>query len=135
MPITGSSRPASADATTSARSRRGSGIRSASPTSASTGGRWIVQGWVLLNWRRDTTIESVTLAPRVSDAVFHDVTVPAGITVQVQDEAGRFVAQIQQAEDGVPSLELKPYLELLVSSERTCSTPRSKSGARRRSTP
>jgi hypothetical protein len=76
----------------------------------------IVEGWVVLTWRRDTTIESVTLAPRVSDAVFHDVTVPAGSIVQVWDETGRFIAQVQQAEDGVPSLELKPYLEFLLAS-------------------
>jgi peroxiredoxin len=76
----------------------------------------IVEGWVVLSWRRDTTIESVTLAPRVGDAVFHDVTIPAGSTVQVWDEAGRFVAYVQQAEAGVPSLELKPYLELVLAS-------------------
>ncbi len=86
-------------------------------------GSALVDGWVLLSWRRNTAIESVTLAPRVGDAVFHDVTVPAGSTVQVRDEAGRFVAQVQQAEDGVPSLELRSYLELLVSSQSHLQNP------------
>ena len=37
--------------------------------------------------------------------------------MQVWDEAGRFVAQVPHTEDGVPSLELKPYLQLLLSSQ------------------
>jgi len=49
--------------------------------------------------------------------VFHDVIVPAGATVQVCDEAGRYVDRFQQAEAGVPSLALKRYLELLSQAE------------------
>src|SRR5262249_1129654 len=70
------------------------------------------QGWILLNLRRDTTIESVTSAARVSDAVFRDVTVPAGTVMQLADESGLYIGQIQQPEDGVPWLSLKRYLEL-----------------------
>jgi peroxiredoxin len=69
-------------------------------------------GWILLNSRRDITIESVTSPSRVSDAVFRDVTVPAGAVMQVCDESGQYIGQVQQPEDGVPWLSLKRYLEL-----------------------
>lgn len=72
-----------------------------------------VQGWILVNARRDTTVESVTSATRVPDAVFRDVRVPAGSLVQVVDESGQFVAQVQQAEEGTPWLPLKRFLELM----------------------
>ncbi len=72
----------------------------------------VSQGWAVLNWRRDTTVESVAPASRVGDAVFRDVVAPAGAWVQVQDEDGQFVGRFQQPDDGVPSLPLKRYLEL-----------------------
>ena len=70
------------------------------------------QGWVLVNWRRETNIESVASASRIGDAVFRDVMVPAGTALQVVDESGQFIGQVQQPEDGVPWLSLKRYLEL-----------------------
>ncbi len=62
----------------------------------------IVQGWVLLDWRRDTTFESITAAPRIRDAVFHDVVVPAGTNVSVWDEAGRPSARSRRPRTGSP---------------------------------
>ena len=62
----------------------------------------MVQGWVLLYWRRDTTIESVTLAARVDEAVFRDVIVPAGSNVQVRDEDGRSSASSSRRRTGSP---------------------------------
>ena len=59
----------------------------------------------MLDRRRDTTVESVGSAPRIGDAAFRDVVVPAGANVQVRDEAGRCVGQVPQPEDGVPSLD------------------------------
>ena len=38
--------------------------------------------------------------------------VPAGAVVQVADESGQSIGQVQQPEDGVPWLSLKRYLEL-----------------------
>jgi peroxiredoxin len=70
------------------------------------------QGWALVNWRRETNIESVGSASRIPDAAFREVRVPAGTLVPVMDETGQFVGQIQQPEDGVPWLSLKRYLEL-----------------------
>ena len=71
------------------------------------------QGWLLLNWRRDTTIDSVTLAPRVDEAIFRDVIVPAGAKVQVQDEAGQAVGEFEQADAGIPSITPERYQELV----------------------
>jgi hypothetical protein len=39
------------------------------------------QEWILVSWQRDSTIDSVTLAPNVDESVFRDVIVPAGATV------------------------------------------------------
>ena len=71
------------------------------------------QGWILLNWRRDYTIDSVTRAPKVDEAVFRDVIAPAGAGVSVRDADGRYVSSFQQAEDGVPSITPARYMELL----------------------
>jgi thiol-disulfide isomerase/thioredoxin len=71
------------------------------------------QGWILLNWRRDYTIDSVTRAPRVDEAVFRDVIAPAGAQVQVRDEDGTNVGVFQQAEAGIPSIATARYLEML----------------------
>ena len=71
------------------------------------------QGWILLTWRRDYTIDSVTLSPKLDQAVFSDVIAPAGANVQVRDEKGRTVGQIRQAESGIPSITDASYLELL----------------------
>ena len=93
----------SAGATTSARSRRGSGIRSASPSWASTSGLHMGQGWLVAQ-----------LAPRYHDRL-GDAGVPRwtrpcsatwscrrGPTVQVLDEDGQYVGRFQQAEAGIP---------------------------------
>ena len=70
------------------------------------------QGWILLGWRRETTIGAAASAPGIGDAAFHDVKVPAGAVVTVADESGQSIAQVHQPEDGVPWLPLKRYLEL-----------------------
>jgi hypothetical protein len=72
----------------------------------------VSRGWIVLNWRRDTTIESVAPAARLSDAVFRDVVAPAEAQVQVQDEAMQHVGRFPQPEAGAPSLSLKRYLTL-----------------------
>ncbi len=71
------------------------------------------QGWILLNWRRDYLIDSVTRSPKVDEAVFSDVIAPAGAQVQVRDEEGQTVGQYRQAEAGIPSLTPAGYLQLL----------------------
>ncbi len=71
------------------------------------------QGWLRLSWRRDVTIDSVTLAPKVDEVLFRDVIAPAGASIQVQDERGQTVGQYQQAEAGVPSLTTAEYLKHL----------------------
>lgn len=45
--------------------------------------RAVAQGRLLVNWRHDYTFESVTVAPKVDDALFHDVLVPQGTKVEV----------------------------------------------------
>jgi peroxiredoxin len=72
----------------------------------------IGQGWAVPTYRRETTIETVHSAARIDDAVFRDVTAPAGTVVHVMDELGQYVGQVQQPEDGIPWLSLKRYLEL-----------------------
>ncbi len=72
----------------------------------------VTQGRILLNWRRDTTIESVAPARGLDDAVFRDVVAPAGAQVQVQDEDSQYIGGFQQAEVGIVSLTLKDYLKL-----------------------
>jgi thiol-disulfide isomerase/thioredoxin len=76
---------------------------------------WIpmAQGRILLNWRRDTTIESATLAPRADDALFHGVIVPAGTKVQVSDADGKYVGDFEQPQDGVATIATARYLKLL----------------------
>ena len=71
------------------------------------------QGWVVLNWRRDATIESVSLAPKVDEAIFRGAIVPAGTPVQVLDEDRQYVGRFQQAEEGIPALTPAGYLKLL----------------------
>ena len=72
------------------------------------------QGWILLTWRRDYTIDSVTLTPKFDQSVFSDVIAPAGANVQVRDEKGdRNVGQIRQAESGIPAITDAHYRELL----------------------
>jgi thiol-disulfide isomerase/thioredoxin len=70
------------------------------------------QQYILLSWRRDTSIDSVTLSPKVDESLFRDVVVPAGAQVQVRDEAGGNVGQFQQAETGPLSITPAHYLEL-----------------------
>jgi thiol-disulfide isomerase/thioredoxin len=70
------------------------------------------QRWILLSWRRDTSIDSVTLSPRVDESLFRDVVVPAGAQVQVRDERGGNVGLFQQAETGPLSITPARYLEL-----------------------
>ncbi len=71
------------------------------------------QGWIVLDWRRETDITSAILAPRVDEAVFRKVIAPAGVTVQVLDEDGRLLDRSEQAEDGIPSITPAGYLKLL----------------------
>jgi hypothetical protein len=77
------------------------------------GGVRMRRGQLLINSRDDTTIESVVLAPRVDDAIFGDVVVPAGIGVDVRDERGNRIGVIRQAQAGVPSLTPAGYQKLL----------------------
>ncbi len=76
------------------------------------GGVRMLRGQLLIDWRDDTTIESVVLAPRVDDAIFGDVVVPAGTGVQVRDERGNRVGVIRQDQAGVPSLTPAAYQKL-----------------------
>ena len=48
----------------------------------------LAHGRILLSTRRDYQIESVTMSPKVDNALFHDVIVPEGTTVVVHDEDG-----------------------------------------------
>jgi hypothetical protein len=73
----------------------------------------MAQGRILLNWRRDTTIESVTMAPDVDNALFHDVIVPEGTKVQVLDEDGNSIGEFEQPQDGAASIAPADYLKLL----------------------
>ncbi len=71
------------------------------------------QGWILVTWRRDYTIDSVMLTPKLDQSVFSDVIAPAGANVQVCDEKGRTVGQLRQAESGIPAITDAHYRELL----------------------
>jgi hypothetical protein len=82
----------------------------------------LCRGQLLIDWRADTTIESVTRSPRVDDAVFRDVVAPAGTRVRVSDEEGGIVGWIEQKESGVPSLAPVEYEKLR--SETRAGTPR-----------
>ena len=75
---------------------------------------WIpmAQGRIVLNWRREYRIDSVIVAPRVDDAVFHEVTVPEGTEVQVLDEDGNHLGQYEQPQDGAASITPARYLEV-----------------------
>jgi thiol-disulfide isomerase/thioredoxin len=75
---------------------------------------WIplAQGRILLNWRREYQIESVTISPKVDHALFHDVSVPEGTKVQVLDENRNHLGQYEQPQDGVAAVTLARYLEL-----------------------
>jgi hypothetical protein len=72
----------------------------------------MAQGRILLQWRRDTTIESVTLAPKVDVAVFREVIVPEGTKVQVIDEDRNPIGVFEQPQDGVASIAPADYLKL-----------------------
>ena len=71
------------------------------------------QGWLLVNWRREYTIESVTLAPKLDDAIFRNVIAPAGAVVHVRDEIGRSIGEFPQTETGIPSITPERYQELV----------------------
>src|SRR5262249_19037558 len=75
---------------------------------------WIpmAQGRILLNWRREYRIESVTMAPKVDAALFHEVVVPGGTKVQVSDEDGDYLGKYEQPQDGAPAVTPARYLEL-----------------------
>lgn len=75
---------------------------------------WIptAQGRLSLNWRREYHIDSVAMSPAVDRSLFHEVVAPAGAQVQVQDEAGEFVGQFPQEQDGVPEVTPARYLEM-----------------------
>jgi thiol-disulfide isomerase/thioredoxin len=66
-----------------------------------------------LNWRREYEIKSVTSSPKRDDALFRDVVVPAGTTVQVSDENGRYLGQFEQGMEGVPEIAPARYLSIL----------------------
>jgi hypothetical protein len=84
------------------------------------------QGWLLLGWRRAYTIESVTLAPKVDEAIFRNVIAPEGATVQVRDENGQPVGQFSQAKTGIPSITPSRYQELV--SERKARNAKQQAG-------
>lgn len=69
-------------------------------------------GWFVLSARSEASVESVAPASRDDDAVFRDAQSPAGTPVRVMDESGRYIGQVQQAEDGVFGISLKGYLAL-----------------------
>ncbi len=77
-----------------------------------TGSR-MARGWFVLNWRRDTTIDSARLLSEIDNSVFHHVVAPAGAKVEILDEYFRRVGEIQQDEVGVPSITMATYLKLL----------------------
>ncbi len=77
------------------------------------GGLEVAPEWLLLSSRSDITIESVTLAPKASDAIFRDVIVPMGARVQVIDEDGYYIGQYAPTRSGVASLTTVEYLKLL----------------------
>jgi thiol-disulfide isomerase/thioredoxin len=67
---------------------------------------------ISLQWRRVYTVESATLAPKVDDALFHDVIVPAGTEVQVSDEERNYLGAFEQDKEGVPEITTARYLSL-----------------------
>jgi hypothetical protein len=70
------------------------------------------QGQIMLNWRRDYRIESVTRSPQVADELFHDVVVPAGTAIQVLDQDSNNLGKINQPEEGVAEVTPARYAEL-----------------------
>lgn len=56
---------------------------------------------IVLQWRHDVTVERVTLAPKIDDRLFSELSVPAGTKVQVQDEQGKFIGEYSQPETGL----------------------------------
>jgi hypothetical protein len=72
----------------------------------------MAQGRIVLNWRREYQIESVTMAPKVDAAMFHEVVVPTGTKVQISDEDGNHVGDIEQPQDGVASISPARFREL-----------------------
>ena len=62
----------------------------------------IAFGRITVNWRRDYAIESVTLAPTINAALFHDVVVTAGTEVYLIDQDPEIKGKFVQEKDGVP---------------------------------
>ena len=70
------------------------------------------QGRIILNWRRDYRIKSVTVSPKVADELFHDVVVPPGTEVQVLDQDNNYLGEFNQPEEGVAEISPARYAEL-----------------------
>ncbi len=66
------------------------------------------QGRIILNWRRDYQIKSVTVSPKVANTVFRDVIVPEGTEVQVYDEHGNHLRNYRQTEQGIAEITPQP---------------------------
>lgn len=60
----------------------------------------LVANRVPLQWRRETTIDSVTVDPEIEKSLFTTVDVPADTRVGVQDEKGQFLAEFKQPQAG-----------------------------------
>ena len=63
----------------------------------------LCEGRIIINWRNDRQIESVTLQPDVPEDYF-ELSMPAGTTVFVQDEHGKGMGQIHQEKFGLPAV-------------------------------
>ena len=70
------------------------------------------QGRIILNWRRVYEVESATPTAEGDDALFHDVPLPAGTTVQVSDENRNHLGQYTQDREGVAEISAARYLAL-----------------------
>lgn len=76
----------------------------------------LCEGRLIVQWRQDRRIENVSLNPDVPDDFF-ELSMPAGTTVNVQDEHGTYIGQIRQEEFGLPTVSDEKLRIMAVATE------------------
>ncbi|HEY2841258.1 MAG TPA: M56 family metallopeptidase [Pirellulales bacterium] len=60
----------------------------------------VVANRLVLEGRHEITVDRVTVDPKPEDSLFNTVNAPAGVRVGVLDEAGKFLGEFKQSQDG-----------------------------------
>lgn len=62
------------------------------------------EGRLIHQWQRDITVKNVSLAPKVDDKLFSELTVPAGTYIYLRNAEGKLQGPVRQPKEGPPDV-------------------------------